>query len=78
MTTSVKKAHAGDWIEVQGLPGSPSRGGQVLEVIGRPGHERYRVRWDEKHESILFPTEGVRVVPHLVSERRRAPAGRRA
>lgn len=54
-------ARPGDWIEVHGLPGLPGRGGQVLEVLGRPGHERYRVRWDEAHESIFFPTEGVRV-----------------
>lgn len=54
-------ARPGDWIEVHGLPGLPGRAGQVLEVRGRPGHERYRVRWDEAHESIFFPSEGVHV-----------------
>ena len=29
--------------------------GLILEVIGSPGHERYRVRWDEEHESIYYP-----------------------
>ena len=52
-------ADAGDWLEVQGPAGKPSRRGQVVEVLGRPGHERYRVRWDEKHESIFFPPSGV-------------------
>ena len=76
LTQTAPKARAGDWIEVQGLPGKPSRGGQVLEVIGGPGHERYRVRWDEQHESVLFPTEGVRVIPHG-DVARRTPAPRR-
>ncbi|MGZ4233522.1 MAG: hypothetical protein ACXVVQ_19110 [Solirubrobacteraceae bacterium] len=31
-------------------------------------HERYRVRWDEKHESSLYPADGVVIVPR----RRRA------
>jgi hypothetical protein len=56
------RAHAGDWIEVRGLPGAPCRAGQILEVLGRLGHERFRVRWDEAHESIFFPTEGAAIV----------------
>jgi hypothetical protein len=58
-----RRAVAGDWVEVNGLPGRPARRGQVLEIVGDPGHERYRVRWDEKHESVFFPTEGVHVLP---------------
>jgi len=64
-------ARAGDWLEVQGPAGKPSRRGQVVEVLGGPGHVRYRVRWDEKHESIFFPPAGVvilrRAVRHSVS-----------
>jgi hypothetical protein len=56
------RAAQGDWLKVSGLPGRPPRTGQVLEVLGAPGHEHYRVRWDEKHESVFFPTEGVHVV----------------
>ena len=55
-------AVAGDWLEVAGLPGRPPRRGQVVEVLGRSGHEHYRVRWDEEHESVFFPTEGSRIV----------------
>ena len=54
----------GDWIEVHGLPGSSPRRGEILEVLGRSGHEHYRVRWDERHESIFFPTEGTVVIGH--------------
>ena len=60
-TTRAKK---GDWIEVAGLPGKPSRRGQVEEVVGSSSHKHYRVRWDEQHESLFFPTEGTRVVKH--------------
>ena len=63
-------ARPGDWIVVHGLPGMPGREGQVLEVLGRRGHEHYRVRWDEAHESIFFPGEGVQVRP--ASRARRA------
>ena len=74
-TTTTKhpsRARPGDWIEVHGLPGCPARHGQIIEVLGGPGHERFRVRWDETHESIFFPSEGVRVVAHRRNGRRGA------
>lgn len=60
----------GDWIEVHQIGGGMPRRGLVVEVLGRPGHEHYRVRWDEQHESIHFPADGTIVKP----PRRRAPA----
>jgi hypothetical protein len=49
-------ARVGDWIEIHGhAQGEPPRVAQVLEVLGTPGNEHYRVRWDEEHESILYP-----------------------
>jgi hypothetical protein len=56
-------AHVGDWVEARGIYGQPSRRGQIVEVLGGDRHERYRVQWDEKHESILYPADGVVVVP---------------
>jgi hypothetical protein len=58
----VDKAHVGDWIEARGIHGEAARRGQIVELLGRPGHEHYRVRWDEKHESILYPADGVVVI----------------
>ena len=55
-------ARIGDWVEVHRIGGGAPRRGQVLEVLGQPGHEHYRVRWDEEHESIHFPTEGTSVL----------------
>jgi hypothetical protein len=63
-----KGAHVGDWIEARGLYGQPPRRGQIIELLGSARHERYRVRWDEKHESILYPADGVVIIPR----RRRA------
>ena len=57
-----QRVRKGDWIEVSGLPGRPPRRGQVTEILGEGVHEHYRVRWDEQHESLFFPTEGVHVV----------------
>ncbi len=59
MTTT---ARVGDWIEVNVIGGGASRRGQVVEVLGAPGHEHYRVRWDEEHESLHFPAQGTRVL----------------
>jgi uncharacterized protein DUF1918 len=61
-THSRADGEKGDWIEVHGLPGLPPRRGQILEVLGRPGHVHYRVRWDERHESIFYPSEGAHIV----------------
>ena len=60
----------GDWIEVDAPRDIPPRRGLILEVLGTPGHERYRVRWDEQHESLHFPAQGTTIV-HRASPRTR-------
>ena len=64
MTTkhSRAEAHVGDSIEARGIHGQAARRGEILEILGEPGHERFRVRWDDQHESIVFPADGVSVV----------------
>jgi hypothetical protein len=64
-------ARAGDWLEARGIHGEPPRRGEILEVIGRPDHERFRVRWDERHESIVVPADGVSVMRRARSRARR-------
>jgi len=49
----------GDQIEARGLHGRPSRRGMVVELVGRGGHQHYRVRWDDEHESFVYPSDGV-------------------
>jgi len=65
MTTSdaiTPHAEPGDWLVIlpRGL-GDHGRRGLILEVIGRGEHEHYRVRWDEEHESLFYPSDGYRI-----------------
>lgn len=53
----------GDWVEVRGIRGQLPKRGEIIEVLGRDQHTHYRVRWDERHESILYPSDGVIVRP---------------
>lgn len=53
---------AGDILHARGIHGEPARSGEILEVVGRHGHERYRVRWEDGHESIVFPADGVSII----------------
>jgi Domain of unknown function (DUF1918) len=61
-TQSTAEAHAGDTVDAHGSHGKPSRHGEILEVLGHPGHEHYRVRWEDSHESIVYPAEGVTIL----------------
>lgn len=51
---SLAEAAAGAWIEVDGTGGAS---GVILKVLGSGPHEHLRVRWDEQHESLLYPAE---------------------
>ena len=62
-TDTHRRAHPGDWLEVRAIDGRPPRRGQIVAVLGAPGHEHYRVRWDEEHESVFYPADGVAVIP---------------
>jgi Domain of unknown function (DUF1918) len=49
-------AKPGDEIVVAGhAVGIAERSAVILEVMGDPGHERFRVRWEDDRESILSP-----------------------
>ena len=52
----------GDWLEARGIHGEPARRGQIVEILGEPGHEHYKVHWDERHESIVYPADGVHII----------------
>ncbi len=56
------RAAIGDEIVVETETiGRTRRRGQVLEVLSTGG-EHYRVRWDDGHESVLFPGPDTRIV----------------
>jgi hypothetical protein len=49
-------AQVGDLVVITGhRVGDAEQTGEILEVLGEPPHERYRVRWGDDHESIFFP-----------------------
>lgn len=51
-------AEAGDLIEITShLVGDAPRNAEILEVLGKHGHEHYHVRWEDSHESIYFPAD---------------------
>ena len=58
-TQITSSAQPGHWIEVRGVHGQPPRRGEIIEVLGTDQHRRYVVRWDEQHQSIVYPADGV-------------------
>ena len=38
--------------------------GEILEIRGESGHERYRIRWEDGHESIFHPADGEATIHH--------------
>ena len=51
--------HVGDEIEVDSeKAGTPPREGVVLEVIEAEWGTRYRICWDDGHESTIHPLGG--------------------
>jgi hypothetical protein len=61
MPAMINPGHAGDRIEVSSPGGGLPRRGLIVEVLGGPGHERYRVRWLDDRESIHYPSDGTRI-----------------
>jgi Domain of unknown function (DUF1918) len=50
---------AGDRVEVESESTErPPRRGVVEEVLQGPSSPRYRIRWDDAHESIYTPSAG--------------------
>ena len=71
MTEQLHEPRAGDLVVVEGhRTGESRRIGQILEVLGRPGHEHFRVRWEDERESIFFPSSDTHVRPREKGGRR--------
>ena len=52
------EASVGDTVEVSGRRvGDPGRTGEILEILGEDDHRHYRVRWEDGHETMLYPGE---------------------
>jgi Domain of unknown function (DUF1918) len=56
VTKTEHAAEVGDLIVIAGHHvGESERIAEVLEVLGEPPNEHYRVRWDDDRESVYFP-----------------------
>jgi hypothetical protein len=74
-TVQGKPAQTGDEIVVAGHSvGAAERTAVILEVLGESGHERFRVRWEDDHESIFSPGDDA-VVRRPASRRTKSQAG---
>ncbi len=67
------KARTGDLVIVAGHKvGEDRRVGEVLEVLGDAGHEHYRVRWEDGHESVFYPSNDA-TIQHARPKRTTVP-----
>ncbi len=63
-TASIQSGRNGDVIVIAGHHvGAAERIGEILDVLGTPGHVRYRVRWDDGGESIYYPGSDATIRP---------------
>ena len=46
----------------------PERTGEILEVLGDPGRQHFRVRWEDGHESLFYPGGDAVVHRHQAKE----------
>jgi Domain of unknown function (DUF1918) len=73
--TSDVQARPGDEIVIHGHAlGDREKTGEILDVLGERGHEHYRVRWEDGHESIHYPGSDA----HIKHLGRRGRAQRKA
>jgi Domain of unknown function (DUF1918) len=62
----------GDLVVVEGRRvGQGRRIGEILEVLGEPGHQHYRVRWDSERESVFYPSSGATIQPAKPRKKRK-------
>ena len=62
-TVKTNSARTGDLVQVVGHRGGDDpQSGQIVEVLGDPAHPHLRVRWEDDHESILYPGTDIVIV----------------
>lgn len=53
---NTQHAHVGDLISIHGhRVGEAERTGEIVEIVEGEGREHYRVRWEDGHESVVYP-----------------------
>jgi Ala-tRNA(Pro) deacylase len=68
-TKDTERPAVGDVIVLGGHHvGAERTMGEILEVRGESDHERYRIRWEDGHESIFHPADGDATIHHYAPE----------
>jgi hypothetical protein len=58
----ISSVRVGDRVIADGhRVGDAARIGEVVEVLGEPGHERCRIRWENGHETFVYPGADIRI-----------------
>ena len=64
-TNDTERPAVGDVIVIGGHHVGDARSmGEILEIRGDSRHERYRIRWEDGHESIFYPADGDATIHH--------------
>jgi hypothetical protein len=64
------RAQPGNVVVIEGHHvGEGRRTGEILEVLGEPGHEHYRVRWEDGRETVFYPAGDVTIRRHATRAR---------
>jgi hypothetical protein len=62
--SEIGRARPGDVVAIDGRRvGDPGRTGEILAILGEPGHEHYRVRWEDGRESVFYPGSDAHIRP---------------
>lgn len=60
----LRRVVPGDVVKVSGRHvGDTGRTGEIVAVLGDDGRVHYLVRWEDGHESILYPGEALTIEP---------------
>ena len=65
-TPGNRRIEPGDIVETSGRHvGDTPRAGEIVAVLGRGERVHFRVRWQDGHESILYPGEAMTIRAHV-------------
>ena len=68
--TQARRAQQGDVVVIEGHHvGEGRRTGEILEVLGEPDHEHYRVRWEDGRETVFYPSSDATIRHHTARAR---------